>query len=347
MKNHPHHKTFLKFFIIIVFSLWVFPGTVNALTLTPARYEINGNPGETLTEEIILINETSKVETYYSSFSNFEAQGESGSPAFVEPKDDLGTWMTAGEASVTLAPGQQKVVPFTIRIPENAEPGGHFAVIFFGTSPAGGGGQVAVGAKTGALVLLSVNGDVKEEAGLLNFNTVGSKFFYNTLPVGLEYRFRNDGGDRIKPEGQIKIRNTVFLPTDYLNANPVEGNVLPNSIRKIQINWQKYEHPNTYVVPNNFFKKFWSDVYYQWKNFAVGLYSAKLDVAYGSEDIHVTKTTFFFVFPWQLVLVMLTAFVIVFFGGKVFIRRYNKYIIKKATEGTRNGTGSPSRPSNV
>ena len=337
MKKYLHHKTFLNIFVIVLFSICFLPLDVNAFTLTPARFEIRGNPGETLNEEIIVINETTKAETYFASFANFEAQGESGSPSFVEPKDDLGTWMNAGEASFTLNPGQQKVIPLTINIPAGAEPGGHFAVIFFGTSPAGGGGQVAVGAKTGALVLLSVNGDVKEEGGLLSFNTLGSQFFYNTLPVALEYRFRNDGGDRIKPEGVIKIRNTVFLPADYLNANPVEGNVLPNSTRKLEVKWLKYERPNDYVVPSNFFKKFWSDVYYQWKNFAVGLYSAKLDVAYGSEEVHVKKTTYFFVFPWQLVLVMLVTFVVVFFGGKIFIRSYNRYIIKKARESVKNG----------
>lgn len=336
MDNYLNHRAVLRFFVMIALGFCLYPSFANAITITPARFEISGNPGETLDQEMLLINETDATETFYSSFLNFEAQGESGTPAFVEPKEGLGTWMSTEISSITLVPGQQKIIPFKINIPANAEPGGHFAVIFWGTTPpAGGGSGVSVGAQTGTLVLLSVNGDVKEEAGLLNFNTVGKIFFYNTLPVSFEYRFRNDGGDRVKPQGKITIRNTVFFPTDYLNANPVEGNVLPNSTRKINVDWQKYKHPEDYEAPKGAFSKFWSDVKYQWKNFAVGLYSAKLSLTYGTEGHSAKKTTFFFVFPWQLVLVMLLVFIIVFWGGKKLIRRYNRFIIEKARAGTR------------
>ncbi|MEK7071548.1 MAG: hypothetical protein AAB943_01265 [Patescibacteria group bacterium] len=333
MNNPSNRRVLLTFFAVMVLGFYLHPISVNAITMTPTRFEVSGNPGETLNEEVLLINETETAETFYVSFSNFEAQGESGSPAFVEPKDDLGTWMTTDVSSVYLAPRQQKIVSFKITIPKDAEPGGHFAVIFWGTSPTGGSGGVSIGAKTGILVLLSVNGDVREEAGLLNFNTKDKIFFYQTLPVSFEYKFRNDGGDRIKPEGTIIIRDTFFLPTERLDANPVAGNVLPNSTRKINVDWIKYERNADYVAPTQFFKKFWSDVGYQWKNFAVGLYSANLNVAYGTQGAHAKKMAFFFVFPWQLVLVLVVLFIIVFWGGKKLIKRYNKYIIEKARAG--------------
>ena len=333
-KNYLNYRVVLIVFGAIALGAFLYPSYSSALTLTPTRVEISGNPGDTLNVEMTIINETETAETYYSSFKNFEAQGESGSPAFVEPEDDLGTWITAEMSSVYLAPRQQKIIPFKVIIPKDAEPGGHFAVIFWGTSPAGQG-QVSIGAKTGMLVLLSVNGNVKEAAGLLDFKTADSQFWYGTLPVSFEYRFKNDGGDRIKPEGLITIRDTIFLPAEVLDANPVEGNVLPNSTRKIKVDWIKYERPMDYVAPTGPFKKFWSDTYYEWKNFAVGLYSAHLNVAYGAQGQQIKKTVFFFVFPWQLVLVMLVIFIILFWGGKKIIKRYNKFIVQKAMAGTR------------
>ncbi len=324
--------------VLCAFSL---PNFASALTLTPVRLEISANPGETLNQEVLLINENDEGETFYPSFANFEAQGDSGSPAFVEPKDGIGTWMRINSESIYIAANEQRIVPVTITVPLDAEPGGHFGVIFFGTSPAGTGG-VSVGSQTGILVLLSVKGEVREEAGLLDFQTVGKKFFYSTLPVSMEYRFRNDGGDRIKPEGTLTVRNTLFLPTERLNGNPVEGNVLPNSTRKITVNWQKYERPSNYVAPTNFFKKFLSDVGYQWKNFAVGLYSAKLNLEYGTLGEHAKGTVFFFVFPWQLVLVMLLVIIIVFWGGRKIITRYNNFVINRARIGM-----EPSNPPRV
>ncbi len=302
-----------------------------ALTLSPVRIEISGDAGQTLSKEMTLINEGNTAETFYPSFTNFESQGESGNPAFVEPKDDLGTWMFTSVPSVTLRAGESKVISFTIVIPKDAEPGGHFAVIFWGTSSGASTGGVSVGSKTGLLVLLSVSGDVKESAGFLNFNTVDHRFFYSTLPVSFEYRFKNDGGDRIKPVGKITIRDTIFLPTEVLDANPENGNILPGSTRKLKVDWISYQRPDDYVPPSGFFGKFWSNVSYQWKNFALGFYSARLNVAYGGLAEQKAKAfAFFFVFPWQLVLVLIVVGMILFFGGRILIKNYNRRIIARA-----------------
>ncbi|HEV7424013.1 MAG TPA: hypothetical protein VGO21_02365, partial [Candidatus Paceibacterota bacterium] len=284
-------------------------------------------------EKMALINENNVTETYYPSFANFQAQGESGDPNFVEATDDLGTWIST-VPSVTLTAGETKTIAFTVTIPKGAEPGGHFATIFWGTAP-NKPGEVAIGAKTGLLVLLSVNGDVKENAGFLNFNTTNHQFWYSTLPVSFEYRFKNDGGDRIKPEGPITIRDTIFLPAKTLDANPSRGNILPGSTRKFHVDWIEYTYPQEYVAPTGFFNKFWDDVSYQWKNFAVGFYSARLNVTYGAKNEHASSMIFFFVFPWQLVLVMLLVIFIVVWGGKKIIKRYNKFIIERENSGAR------------
>ena len=332
MKNGLNCRVLLTTFVVIAFGALFYADNASALTITPVRFEISGNPGDILRGEILLINENETAETFYSTFSNFEAQGESGSPAFVEPKEGLGTWIQTEFGSVYLTPRQQKIIPFTITVPKDAEPGGHFAVIFWGTSPAGGGG-VSVGAQTGVLVLLSVNGEVREDAGLLGFQIKDKKFWHSVLPVSFEYRFKNDGGDRVKPEGKIVIRNTVFWPTEKINANPVVGNVLPGSTRKFSVDWIKYSRPADYVAPTGIFGKFWSNVGYQWRNFAVGLYSANLKVAYGISGAEAKGSAFFFVFPWQLVLVMLIVLFLLFWGGGKLIRRYNRFIIEKARAG--------------
>ena len=305
--------------------------SVEAMTITPVRYELSANPGENISKDITIINEEEVGVTYYSSFANFEAQGETGSASFVDPIDDIGTWMQT-EKSVTLLPGEQRTVSFTISVPENAEPGGHFGVIFWGTSPenSADGKQLAVSAKTGLLVLLSVSGDVKEEGGLLDFIKKDNKFWYNSLPVSFTYRFKNDGGDRIKPKGWIKISNTFFIPVKKLDANPVNGNILPNSTRKFTVDWVKYVEPKDKIAPTGVVKQFFDRAIYQWKNFAFGLYGAKLDMTYGLQEQQVERKVFFFVFPWQLLICLILIFLIVFFTGKKLIGRYNKYIIQKA-----------------
>lgn len=304
---------------------------VQALTLSPARIEVSGDPGTTITKEITLFNDSNTAsETYYVTYANFEAQGETGSPRFVEPKNDLGTWMDAGEF-ITIEPGKSKTIPLTIKIPKDAYAGGHFAVVFFGNSPnTKDGGQVSVGAKTGTLVLLSVNGDVLEDGGLVDFKTKDGKFFHNSLPINFQFRFKNDGNDRVKPEGIITIRNMVYFPTAKIKANTVSGNILPHSTRLFDVDWVKFPIDENKEAPKTILSAYFSKAYYQWQNFALGPYVANLDLVYGSENSHSTKYTFFFVFPWQLLIIIFIILTLVFFIGKNLITRYNKYIIKKA-----------------
>lgn len=310
---------------------FVFVEKASALTISPARMELSADPGTTITKDITLLNDTQSDATYYVSYSNFEAQGETGSPLFVEPKSDLGTWMSTSE-SVTLAPGESKIIPLTINIPKDAYAGGHFSVVFFGSNP-DNGGQVSVGAKTGTLILLSVNGDVLEAGGLAYFNTKNKQKFYNSLPVSFQYRWKNDGNDRVKPEGKISIRSLFLIPVARIDANKVSGNILPHSTRLFDIDWIKNPKNPNEVKASSFIGRYFDDVSYQWKNFAFGPYLAHLDLSYGAQGIHSTKNTFFFVFPWQLLICILIVLVIVFFIGKKLLKKYNERIIEKARLG--------------
>jgi hypothetical protein len=46
----------------------------------------------------------------------------------------LSAWIS-GPESVTVGPGESREVAIKIAIPANAEPGGHFAAVFFQTTP--------------------------------------------------------------------------------------------------------------------------------------------------------------------------------------------------------------------
>lgn len=332
--NFPKIKS-LPLLAIVLFALvFVFgPSKVFALSISPVRLEISGDPGETLIREMTLTNDTQSSQIYYSSFANFEAQGETGNPSFVDSAYGLNKWMSA-EEKIALAPGASLIVPIKITIPIDADPGGHFAAVFWGTSPnTSDMPTISIGAKVGMLVLLSVNGEIDEAGGLLEFSTFDNKFWYNSLPISFKYRFSNEGSDRIKPMGKARIRNTFFIPIDKVNANPSEGNILPGSVRRFEFDWIKHSRPDEFIAPTGTLAKFFDTAWYQFRNFAVGLYSAKLNLTYGSEEMHAIKTTYFFVFPWQMLICLIVILTILFWGISKLIRRYNRYIIKKARFG--------------
>ncbi len=300
-----------------------------AMTISPVRLEISGDPGATVGGFFKIINDEAEEKTLYTVFQNFEAMGESGSPSFVTAKEGLATWITAPD-KITVAPGETKIVDFSVTVPADAEPGGYFSAIFLGTNPpAENPNQLSIGARIGTLLLFRVSGDVEEGASLLEFATKDNQKWFSALPINYYYRFQNTGADRVMPKGELVIKNTFGMKTKVQNANPVQGNVLPKSIRRFELWWQKdSEEAAAKPQPENL--GFFSSIKYQWSNFAFGRYVAHLDLKYGSTDEVVKSSFAVFIFPWQLLLTELLALLIIIFILRFVIKRYNNYVIKRA-----------------
>ncbi len=301
-------------------------GVVNfsyALTVSPARIEVAGDPGTVLQGEIELFNEQEGTRTFYTSYENFEPSGDSGAPHFIGAKDGLATWIIS-ESKVILESGKRKVVPFSITIPANAEPGGHFGAVFFGSQAPGtqGDGQVSVGGKIGVLILLRVAGDVPEGGGLLEFNTKENQRFFSSLPLTFAYRVNNTGGDRVVPLGEIKVKNTFQITSATLLANKNEGSVLPGSARKFEVVWGEENKVED--------KGFFDTVKSQWSDFHFGWYRANLDITWGVTNQTAHSSYHFFVIPWQLLIIIFIVLLVVGFLGSIGLKRYNRWIIAQA-----------------
>jgi hypothetical protein len=318
----------LGFIAVLLAFLMPFHKT-QALTVSPVRFEISGNPGETIQKEVTLYNEQDTTKTVYPDYKNFQAQGESGTPSFVDPKDGLGTWMAA-PGGITLEKRESKKITFLVTIPENAEPGGYFAALLFGTIPPNEKGtNLSIGSETGPLVLLRVNGDIKESASILEFSTLDKKSFYTALPVEMFYRFQNGGNDRVKPIGSIILNNLGIIRAKSLNANIAEGNILPGQIRRFDVSWKK----DGTVAERDESKSFIDNVRYEWNNFAFGYFTANLKLTYGVDGVKSTEgKTNFFVFPWHLLIIIFILLIILYLLFKTFVKHYNRYLISQAEE---------------
>ncbi len=326
MKQLARYSTFSAVTLVtwlVVFAAGV-PGA-RALTLSPVRLELTADPGQSINGTFELYNDEGASKTFYSSFENFEAQGESGTPHFTPGTEGLATWLEAPR-QVTLAAAERKMLHFSVAVPKDADPGGHFAAIFWTASPppAPGSGQVALGAKVGILVLLNVTGSVKEVDGLLGFGTTTGQKFFTALPVNFYYRFHNGGGDRVQPLGQIEVTNMFGGTAVRLDANPGQGNVLPNSVRRFEVAWSA-SHPA--AGGSGFF----AAVSREWHNFAFGWYTAHLNLSYGTRGETVSSAYNLFLIPWQLLLVALIVLLSLTVLGRWGIHRYNQWIIRKAS----------------
>jgi len=313
----------MKKYILALLFLILFPlAQVQALTVAPARIELAADPGGSVTDKFTAINEQPVPQTYYLSLENFTSQGEGGTPAFVADKQGLASWIQVPE-TIVIEAGKEVQIPFNVVIPAGTDNGGYFAAIFLNTTPpsADGQNQVSVGAKVGVLIFLRVGNNIKEEAGIIEFKTTTGKTFLNSLPVSFYHRFRNSGGDRIKPQGEIRITNLFGSKVINIDANPQQGNVLPNSIRKYEVKWG---------VDDTNSKSFWNIAKYQWSHFACGRYNVNLVLTYGAANNAATSQMNLWIIPWQLLTLIIGGALVLFIIIRFLIKRYNRWVIKQA-----------------
>jgi len=311
--------------VLIVFGI---ANSIDALTISPPLYELSGERGDVLLQKIRVLNETGRDQTYYTSMANFRAKGEGGEPNWISEPEGLASWLQIESGPINLKSGEEREITFSVNIPEKGDPGGHYAAIFFGSQPpesVTGGAAVGIGAKLGSLIVLRVAGDIRE-TGILKEFSINKKLF-NYLPADFIIRFENTGNVHFKPKGTIDIENTIGIVSAEVSVNDIGGNVLPQSVRKFESSWKK---EGVITPEGNFFQKFWTNLKNEKNNFALGRYTANLNVKYGQDSKKFQAKIAFWVFPWRLMLSAIIILAILFFGVRKGVRTYNKWIIRRS-----------------
>lgn len=245
------------------------------ISISPLKFELNVPSGQQTSGTVKVTNDTGKAITLYTSREDFVAGDDSGTPSFVKPQNQgsdaysLANWITIEDKNLTLAQGETREIRFTVKVPANAEPGGHYGAIFF--APAPDKAQVAVVQRLGALVLVEVPGEAKVSGNFESFDvgsSSGSKFEakseFSTFPIAFSTRFKNDGNVHLKPTGKIELvdesgevlknvgKESIVSPqgayvgerlVDYVPVNDGLGNVLPNSERRFESLWEGFGYP--------------------------------------------------------------------------------------------------------
>lgn len=290
-----------------------------ALEISPPVITLTANPGETVSTRVLVRNVSSSNLVVTGEANDFVAAGEDGTPKVILDDNEaspysMKDWI-AIPGRVTLVPREIKTMNLTIRVPADASPGGHYGVIrFTGTPPNLEGQGVALSASLGSLILLSVNGDVTHNLSINEFTAAkdGKKgTFFESLPLQLIQRLKNDGNVHERPSGAITITNMFNKTVATFPYNPGARHILPASIRKFE------QNVDSSLVNNS--RLF-------------GKYTAKLSVIYGEGNQKTaTSTVTFWVIPWKLVAAIIAGLVIGFFALRLAITRYNRYIIKRSS----------------
>jgi len=303
-------------FIITIIFLPI--STVKAFGVSPLVIdEITLDPGEIKQFSFKIFNKEAKKKKFYFFSQNFTSDGgEEGKQIFIEEDQDtsnsLADWIHPLVESIEIEQGKNESVEAMIKIPNNAQPGGHYAVLWVSETDPKSNESVSVKNNIGVLILVNIRGDIVRQASIKEFKVLNK--FYNRLPVEFLSRIKNKGTVHFKPKGDIIIKGLFGNEVDKINPNPRGSNVLPNSIRRIEgAKWEKED----VLKEDGFFKK----VKNEWENFALGPYKAVLQVDYGNgeNNLLITESERFWVFPWHLILAIFSVLLIIFILAVVFL----------------------------
>ncbi len=283
--------------------------------ISPVLLELNADPGKSYTINLKLKNTTSGSLLAKAQVNDFGAKNESGDPEiFLQDSPENQTFsMRHWVASIPnnlFKTQESKVIPVTINVPGDAEPGGHYGVVRFSGVPPeleNDDSAVALSASIGTLVLIRVSGNVKESAQIASFYASQNEYqrsFFERGPLTFVERIQNTGNIHVKTKGTVEVKNLFGKTVASLPVNDPPKNVLPKSIRRFEQTWNK-----------------------PW---LIGRFKAKLQLTYGNSGQNLAREITFWIIPWKLLFAILALVITVILLFGFTLKRYNRYIIRKS-----------------
>lgn len=266
------------------------------LAVSPPTFEVSGNPGDVIKNSIKLENMNTYPVEIAVDRRNFTAIGEDGAVGLTEEDTSfsLASWITVEPSSITLPPKTSQYFSFSIKVPLNAEPGGHFGSLIFRTIPKekieGSGASLAQ--EIGSLVLLRIAGETYESAIIESFDPTQKLFEFG--PVTFHARIKNLGNVHTKPYGTVTITN--MFGQNVGNVKIDSKNILPGAVRKFEGTWDT-----------------------KWR---IGHYTASFVAVFGDNTQH-AKVTSFTIIPYRLVILVVILLAIIF----VIFKKHQKRLV--------------------
>lgn len=130
-------------------------------------------PGATQEEGVLVVNNSPEPKTMlvYAADSTPSTGGAFACKQFAEEKTDVGAWITLTNSEVTLDPGTNETIPFTIRVPENASVGEHNGCILIQEKKTKIQGQTGaiLSVRTGLRVAITIPGQIIRKLQIIGF----------------------------------------------------------------------------------------------------------------------------------------------------------------------------------
>lgn len=275
------------------------------LTATPIRIGDDNSllmkPGEKKQVTLKVYNNSPTSVKILSLTEDFII-GEDGAtpePVDVAEADNrwsLKKWVTVVPNTQTIAAGETGAVSVLIEVPEDALPGGHYAMVLHQPdlgNPAEPAEtkSTAVNQRVGTLLYVVVDGQLMEDASIRNLQIPG---FQEFGPVPYSFMIDNNSDTHIQPKLTFNVYN---IWGKRIASEEVESkNIFPKDTR-------------------DFTENHWDRIW------GFGRYKGEVVAVYGSQSATKIASTYFWLFPAKIVMAI-TIGVLALVGIIIAIRRH-------------------------
>lgn len=206
------------------------------LAITP-RYDVNIDAGNEQSGTLYVSNLNKNVPLKARLMViDFQSKGETGTPALnLDETANPTPWSLRPFLSlpetITVDPGAEQYVPFTIKIPANQGAGTYYSAIRYVSENEANGGNVAISASGATLMFITVPGRATELMHLKKFGAYNLKddqeigkyqsLFVSQQPKRLAFHAENVGNVAENPRGSVIIKNIFGKTVKTIdNINP-------------------------------------------------------------------------------------------------------------------------------
>ncbi|KKS77945.1 MAG: hypothetical protein UV88_C0001G0037 [Parcubacteria group bacterium GW2011_GWA1_43_21] len=264
------------------------PQTAGTFSIAPARKEIRLAPGQSQTVNLRLANFLGQEKTFSLGVSNLlpQAYGQEG---FITTTStgpfSFSNLVSFSAGSKKVANGQEVIMPVKITIPFDWPATSVIGLVTVGTdSETDNLHNARLNTSAGALFLIRVNGQTREEGQIEKFSLLDSWYQTWGEKTRLQVAYKNSGNVHLNPYGAVYLKSFYGrkLASKYLEP----WFVLPRSIRLREVELSPLWLP--------------------------GIYRADLFLNLGYQNQLIDRSFYFAVLPnWWQTLILLTSFLLV------------------------------------
>lgn len=208
---------------------------VERITLSPSSTTLQVDAGAVQRGAMTVRND-GDLEYGFSVYARpYGVINELYEPDFTNQHENTGVykWVQFDQTKYQIKAGESVEVKYTIRVPENATPGGHYGVLFAETDERGlEGTGVARKKRVGNLMYVTVKGEYKTSGAFKEFIL---PFWQTKVPVVSSARIENTGNADFRAKVST-IAKDMFGRTKYTyTSDPI---ILPSTTRLVEMKWE-------------------------------------------------------------------------------------------------------------